>query len=61
MVIGDDTPSSLSEKMISEVLRKALGFKGVVMTDYLECGQYCEELRASDAAVKLIQAGAISA
>ena len=34
-VIGDDTPSSLSEKMISEVLRKALGFKGVVMTAYL--------------------------
>lgn len=57
-VIGDDTPSSLSEKMISEVLRKALGFKGVVMTDYLNDANIVKNYSASDAAVKAIQAGA---
>ena len=57
-VIGDDTPSSLSEKMISEVLRKALGFKGVVMKDYLNDANIVKNYSASDAAVKAIQAGA---
>ena len=57
-VIGDDTPSSLSEKMISEVLRKALGFKGVVMTDYLNDANIVKNYSASDAAVKAIQGGA---
>ena len=57
-VIGDDTPASLSEKMISEVLRKDLGFKGVVMTDYLNDANIVKNYSASDAAVKAIQAGA---
>ncbi len=50
-VIGDDTPSSLSEKMISEVLRKALGFKGVVMTDYLNDANIVKNYSASAAAM----------
>lgn len=57
-VIGDDTPASLSEKMINEVLRKDLGFKGVVMTDYLNDDKIVKNYSASDAAVKAIQAGA---
>lgn len=57
-VTGDDTPASLSEKMISEVLRKDLGFKGVVMTDYLNDANIVKNYSASDAAVKAIQAGA---
>ena len=44
--------------MISEVLRKALGFKGVVMTDYLNDANIVKNYSASDAAVKAIQAGA---
>lgn len=57
-VTGDDTPASLSEKMISEVLRKALGFKGIVMTDYLNDKTIVKNYGAADAAVKAIQAGA---
>ena len=57
-VTGDDTPASLSEKMISEVLRKDLGFKGLVMTDYLNDKTIVKNYGAADAAVKAIQAGA---
>lgn len=57
-VTGDDTPASLSEKMISEVLRKDLGFKGIVMTDYLNDKTIVKNYGAADAAVKAIQARA---
>lgn len=57
-VTGDDTPASLSEKMISEVLCKDLGFKGIVMTDYLNDKTIVKNYGAADAAVKAIQAGA---
>lgn len=57
-VIGDDTPSSLSEKMIGEVLRKDLGFKGIVMTDALNDAAIEKNYSSSDTAVKAIQAGA---
>lgn len=57
-VTGDDTPASLSEKMISEVLRKDLEFKGIVMTDYLNDKTIMKNYGAADAAVKAIQAGA---
>ena len=57
-VTGDDTPASLSEKMISEVLRKDLGFKGIAMTDYLNDKTIVKNYSAADAAVKAIQAGA---
>ena len=57
-VTSDDTPASLSEKMISEVLRKDLGFKGIVMTDYLNDKTIVKNYGAADAAVKAIQAGA---
>lgn len=57
-VTGDDTPASLSEKMISEVLRQDLGFKGIVMTDYLNDRTIVKNYSAADAAVKAIQAGA---
>ena len=48
-VTGDDTPASLSEKMISEVLRKDLGFKGIVMTDYLNDKTIVKNYGAADA------------
>lgn len=57
-VIGDQTPASLSEKMIGEVLRGELGFKGVVVTDYLNDEEIQQDYSSSEAAVKAIQAGA---
>ncbi|KAL1745721.1 glycoside hydrolase superfamily, partial [Schizophyllum fasciatum] len=35
-IIGDDSPSSLSRKITTELLRDELGYQGVVVTDCLE-------------------------
>lgn len=55
---GDDTPSSLSQVMISDVLRNTLGFDGVVMTDYLDDSAITDNYSSAEAAVAAIQAGA---
>lgn len=57
-VTGDDTPSSLSTVMISDVLRNTLGYNGIVMTDYLDDGAITESYSSAEAAVAAIQAGA---
>lgn len=56
-VTGNDEPASLSEKMISGVLRKELGFDGVVITDAMNMGAISEAYSSSEAAVKAIRAG----
>jgi beta-N-acetylhexosaminidase len=57
-IVGDNTPASLSEKMISEVLRGELGFNGIVITDALDMGAISEYYTSEEAAVKAIKAGA---
>lgn len=57
-VTGDDTPCSLSSMMINDVLRNKLGFKGVVITDYLNDSAITGSYSSSEAAVAAIQAGA---
>lgn len=57
-IIGDDTPSSLSSKMIAEILRKDIGYKGIVITDALNMGAISEHYTSREAAVKALQAGA---
>ena len=39
-VTGDNTPSSLSKIMITDVLREKMGFDGIVITDALNMGQF---------------------
>lgn len=55
---GDDTPCSLSSVMINDLLRNALGFRGVVITDYLNDSSIKENYSSAEAAVAAIQAGA---
>ena len=57
-VTGDDTPSSLSSVMISDVLRNTLGFDGVVMTDFLDDSAITDSYSSAEAAEAAIQAGA---
>ncbi|RGY96861.1 glycoside hydrolase family 3 protein [Clostridium sp. AM58-1XD] len=57
-VTGDETPSSLSEKMITGVLRDELEFKGLVITDALNMGAIKNSCSSGEAAVKAVQAGA---
>lgn len=57
-VTGDDTPASLSEKMIKEVLRTQLGYNGIVITDAMNMGAVTEKYSAGEAAVQAVLAGA---
>lgn len=56
-VTGDNTPCSLSYKMISEVLRGQLGYDGIVITDALNMGAIVDAYGAADSAVTAVQAG----
>lgn len=56
-VIGDNTPSSLSKVMITDVLRHRLNFNGVVITDALNMKAIQEEYTSGEAAVKSFLAG----
>lgn len=57
-VVGDDTPSSLSYRMITEILRNELGYEGLVVTDALNMGAVTDQYPAEKAAVKAVMAGA---
>lgn len=51
-------PSSLSEKMITDILRNELGFEGVIITDALNMKAITDYYSPEDAAVMAIEAGA---
>lgn len=57
-ITGDDTPSSLSSVVIQDILRKTLGFDGVVITDSLSDSAVVDSYSSAEAAVAAIQAGA---
>lgn len=57
-IIGDDTPASLSYKMITEILREQMGYDGLVITDAMNMGAISQLYSSADAAVKSIQSGA---
>ncbi len=57
-VVGDNTPSSLSEEMITNLLRGELGYNGIVITDAMNMTAITEYYTADDAAVRALKAGA---
>lgn len=56
-VTGDNTPSSLSGKMVTEILRQQLGFGGIIITDAMNVAAVTEYYTSGEAAVKALQAG----
>ena len=56
-VTGNSLPATLNAYVIEDVLRKELGFEGVVMTDSMSMGAITEAFPAGEAAVRAIQAG----
>ena len=56
-VIGDNTPTTLSSYMITDVLRGQLGYDGLVITDGMEMGAIVNSYDSATAAVMAIQAG----
>lgn len=55
--IDDNIPSTLSEKIIGGILRKELGFKGLVVTDAMTMGGITNNYWIGEATVKAILAG----
>jgi beta-N-acetylhexosaminidase len=56
-VTGDKIPASLSSKWISDVLRKKIGYRGLVVSDDLEMGGVLSAAPIHEAAVEHIRAG----
>ena len=56
-VTGDDTPATLSETVITDLLRNELGFDGVIITDSMSMGAIVDHYGPGEAAVQVIRAG----
>ncbi|HSE48579.1 MAG TPA: beta-N-acetylhexosaminidase [Terriglobales bacterium] len=57
-VTGDRKPASLSAQWMGEVLRKKLGYRGLVLSDDLEMGGVLAAAPIEEAAVETLRAGA---
>jgi beta-N-acetylhexosaminidase len=57
-VTGEAVPASISKKWIGEVLRKKIGYTGLVVSDDLEMGGVLKIASIEEAAVQTVQAGA---
>lgn len=56
-VTKDKAPASLSKRWISDVLRKRIGYKGVIVSDDLEMGGVLKAAPIDEAAVEFVRAG----
>ena len=56
-VTGDHRPASLSPHWITRVLRKKIGYRGLILSDDLEMGGVLEEASIEEAAVEFVRAG----
>lgn len=57
-VIGDNTPTSLSHRMVTDILRGEMGYAGIIITDAMGMGAITENYGADEAVVQAVQAGA---
>ena len=53
-----DVPATLSPAILTDLLRKQMGFKGLVVTDALEMGGIANGFSSGEAAVRALEAGA---
>jgi beta-N-acetylhexosaminidase len=56
-VTRDRTPASLSKKWITDILRKRIGYRGLVVSDDLEMGGVLKAASIEQAAVEHVRAG----
>jgi beta-N-acetylhexosaminidase len=57
-VTGDNVPASLSRKWMTGVLRKKIGYRGLIITDDLDMGGVLASAPIGDAAVETLRCGA---
>lgn len=58
VAVSEDIPASLSGEVINGVVREALGFQGVVITDAMNREEISENYTTAEGAVLALQAGA---
>lgn len=56
-VTGDNTPASLSRKIVTNVLKEKLGYDGLIITDALNMGAVTKNYDSSDIYIMAINAG----
>jgi beta-N-acetylhexosaminidase len=54
---GDNTPCSLSETVVTGILRQELGFDGVIITDAMDMGAISDYYDAGEASIMALKAG----
>lgn len=56
-VTGDRTPASLSKRWITDILRRRIGYRNLIVSDDLEMGGVLSAAPITDAAVEFVRAG----
>ncbi|MFH5182562.1 beta-N-acetylhexosaminidase [Paenibacillus sp. TAB 01] len=56
--LDPDVPASMSKEVMTNLLRKEMGFEGVIMTDDMTMGAIEQHYTIEEAAVKSVQSGA---
>ncbi len=56
-LVGDNTPSSMSSIIITDILRKELGFDGVVITDAMNMSAISKYYESDQSAITALKAG----
>jgi beta-N-acetylhexosaminidase len=56
-LVGDNTPSSLSEIVVTDILRDEMGYEGVIITDSLAMKAISDYYESGDAAIRALRAG----
>lgn len=56
-VVGNNTPASLSDVIVTDILRQEMGYEGIIITDALGMGAITERYGTDEAAVRAIKAG----
>ncbi len=56
-VNGDDTPATLSPRIVTGLLREEMGFAGVIITDALDMGAISSHYEKTEACRKALEAG----
>lgn len=56
--LDQDRPASLSEAVMRGLLRRKMGFNGLILTDNLQMGAIAQELEPQEAAIAALEAGA---
>ena len=56
-ILDDNTPCTLSHEMVTDVLRRDMGYKHLIITDALNMGAISQNYSIEDACVKAVAAG----